>query len=460
VSKLWGGRFETATDREVEIFTESLSLDRRLAIADLRGCVAHARALGHAGVLTQAESETIIAGLLDLRGLFADGRAELRTEAEDIHSEIERLLTDRLGPLAGKLHTGRSRNDQVATACRLHLRDESDALAGDLRAFQNWLLETAKAHTETILPGTTHLQHAQPVSLAHHLMAYFWMFERDHERLTDTRKRINQLPLGSAALAGTPYTMDREAMASELGFDGLCENSLDAVSDRDFVVEFLSNCSLLATHLSRLSEEIILWSTPEFGFAELDDSVATGSSLMPQKKNPDVAELIRGRTGRAVGSLMGALTLLKGLPLSYNRDLQEDKFHLYQGLDNARACVRLMHLMLSKTKFRVERMSQATEGDGSTATDLADCLVKKGLPFRQAHEVAGKVVRYSLERKVALDKLSGEELKKFSPLLDASDSKIFTPRASLEARISRGGTSPASVTRQIALAEAKIGAQT
>ena len=456
MAKLWGGRFEKETDRDVEIFTESLSLDRRLADADLRGCVAHARALGHAGVLTQEESQAIVAGLIDLRGEFADGRAAIGAEAEDIHSEIERLLQEKLGALAGKLHTGRSRNDQVATAVRLHLREESDALAGEIFAFQKWLLETSKSHLNTILPGTTHLQHAQPVSLAHHLMAYFWMFDRDRARLTDGRKRVNQLPLGSAALAGNPYRMDREAIAQELGFDGLCENSLDAVSDRDFVVEFLSTTALLATHLSRLAEEIVLWSTPEFGFIELDDSVATGSSLMPQKKNPDVAELIRGRSGRAVGALTGALTLLKGLPLSYNRDLQEDKFHLFHGLDNARACVRLMHVMLAKTRFKTEKMAAATQGDGSTATDLADCLVKKGLPFRQAHEVSGKVVRYSLEKGVALDQLTGDELQKFSPLLEAKDTVLFTPKASMEARVSRGGTSPESVAKQISLAEAAL----
>jgi argininosuccinate lyase len=456
MSKLWGGRFEKGTHRDVEIFTTSLGVDARLWSADIQGSVAHARMLGTVGVLSFAESSQIIGGLDQVHALFAEGKIEINPQAEDIHSEIEKALTDLIGPVAGKLHTGRSRNDQVATATRLHLRGELDEFKSELRALQGLLLTISENHLKTIMPGFTHLQHAQPVSLAHHLMAYFWMFDRDHERLSESRARINQLPLGSAALAGTSYPLNREQVAKELGFTSIIENSLDAVSDRDFVVEFLSNASLVMTHLSRLSEELILWSTPEFGFVQLDDQVTTGSSIMPQKKNPDVAELIRGRAGRVTGALVSALTMLKGLPLSYNRDLQEDKEYLFQGLDTARACVRLMKLMLESAKFNPGRMAQSLEGDFSNATDLADHLVRKGMPFRQAHEVVGRIVRYCIDQKTVIEKLALTELQELSPLFEASVLAEVQPMAVMEARLTRGGTGSAAVKFQMDKARVRL----
>lgn len=454
MSKLWGGRFEKGTHRDVEIFTSSIGVDSRLWSADIQASIAHARMLGSIGVLTQNESARIIEGLGMVHALFSEGKIKINPQAEDIHSEIEERLTDLVGPVAGKLHTGRSRNDQVATATRLHLRGELDEFCAELRALQGLLVSLSEKHLRTILPGFTHLQHAQPVSLAHHLMAYFWMFERDRERLTQARARINQLPLGSAALAGTSYPLNREQVAKELGFDSIIENSLDAVSDRDFVIEFLSDASLVTTHLSRLSEELILWSTPEFGFVQLDDQVTTGSSIMPQKKNPDVAELIRGRTGKVTGALVSALTMLKGLPLSYNRDLQEDKECLFQGLDTARACVRLMKLILESAEFSPVRMFEALEGDFSNATDLADHLVRRGMPFRQAHEVVGRVVRYCIDRKVAIEKLSLKELQERSPLFESSVLTEVQPLAVMEARSTRGGTGSSAVKFQLEKARA------
>ena len=452
MSKLWGGRFEKQTDEAVESFTASLGVDARLWEVDIRGSIAHARMLGQVGVLTTDEANAIIAGLQALHEDISTGKVTFDPKAEDIHSEIERLLTERIGAVAGKLHTARSRNDQVATDTRLHLREGIDALREEIRHLQQWLVDTAQGHLYTILPGFTHLQHAQPVSLAHHLMAYFWMFQRDRERLADCRNRVNQLPLGCAALAGSSFPLDRQMVAQELGFDGLCENSLDAVSDRDFVVEFLACAALVMTHLSRLAEELTLWSTPEFGFIELDDSVTTGSSIMPQKKNPDVAELIRARTSRVIADLTGALVMLKALPLSYNRDLQEDKGFLFDALDTTLSCVTLMHLMLSRAQFRTERMRQAVRGDFSNATDMADYLVRKGMPFRQAHEVVGRVVQYCLKQGMTLEEMDVEQLRAFSDLFDADAVQVLQPEAVLEARRSHGGTAPEAVKHQILIA--------
>ncbi|MBI3544557.1 MAG: argininosuccinate lyase [Deltaproteobacteria bacterium] len=454
--KLWGGAFDKPTHAEVEKFTASIGVDGRLWAADILGSQAHARMLGKVGVLTADESAKIVAGLEAVRADITSGKAVFSPDAEDVHSEIERLLTERLGALAGKLHTARSRNDQVATATRLYLRGEAQSLGGDLRALQTLLADTAEKHVETILPGLTHTQHAQPVSLAHHLLAYFWMFERDVARLVSCVERVNVLPLGSAALAGTSFPLDRKMVAKDLGFASVTENSLDAVSDRDFVVEFLSDCAQVMTHLSRLSEELILWSAPEFGFVQLDDSVTTGSSIMPQKKNPDVAELIRGKVGRVNGALVGVLTTLKALPLSYNRDLQEDKTFLFEGLDTTRASVRLMSLMLSNASFKTERMAKAVEGDFSNATDLADYLVRKGLPFRQAHEVVGRAVRYCLERKLALEALTVAQLKELSPLFEADALAAIQPLAVLHARTSEGGTAPVRVKEQLAAARGAL----
>lgn len=454
MSKLWGGRFEKETHPEVEAFSASLSLDSRLCAADLLGSIAHAEMLAEQGILTQAEGKEIVAGLKGMLEDHRGGKLELNAGAEDIHSAIEDALTRRIGAVAGKLHTARSRNDQVATACRLYLREETVKLQAELSALQLILTEQAKTHIETVLPGVTHLQHAQPVSLAHHLLAYFWMFQRDVERLRDMYPRINSLPLGSAALAGTTLPIKRELVQKKLGFSSLCENSLDAVGDRDFVVEFLSAAALIGSHLSKLSEELILWSTPEYGFVQLSDEVTTGSSLMPQKKNPDVAELIRGRSGRLTGALMGALTLLKGLPLSYNRDLQEDKYHLFAGLDCVHSCVRLACVMLENAEWNVERMAQACVGDQSNATDLADYLVRKGMPFRQTHEVAGKAVRLALEKGIGVEALPLTELKKLSPLFENDVFPLLEPRVVMSARNSRGGTGVEAVNQQLALARA------
>jgi argininosuccinate lyase len=461
VSKLWGGRFNKETHHEVEEFTHSLSIDARLWKCDLTGSIAHARMLGKVGVLSADESTQIITGLEWVRDEISaslkkdqkiNSSSLFNQGGEDIHSELERLLTEKIGPLAGKLHTARSRNDQVATATRLYLKEEIEGLFNELRSLQTWILDFSEQNLETILPGFTHLQHAQPISLAHHFMAYFSMFERDFERLQDCRKRVDVMPLGSAALAGTSFPIDRKMTAAELGFAEVSSNSLDAVSDRDFVVEFLSAASLIMTHLSRLCEELILWSAPEFAFVELDDSVTTGSSIMPQKKNPDVAELIRGKVGRVNGSLVGALTLLKALPLSYNRDLQEDKTFLFEGLDTTRASLRLMRLMLEGAQFRQDRMEAALKGDFSNATDLADYLVRRGLTFRQSHEVVGRVVKACLEQSIGLEDMTLEALQKFSPEIQADVVVILKHREVMNARTSAGGTSPSAVKVQIARA--------
>jgi argininosuccinate lyase len=462
MSKLWGGRFEKDLNKDVQSFSSSLDVDTRLWQADLDASIAHARMLGQQGILPQSEAQMIVEGLknvrLEIERAMEAGASPFDPEAEDVHSELERMLRDKIGAVAGKLHTARSRNDQVATACRLTLARETESLCNTIRDLQTWLIETAQAETETMLPGLTHFQHAQPVSLAHHLLAYFWMFSRDHERLIQFRSRCLSLPLGSAALAGTSFPLDRSAVASELGFESLCENSLDAVSDRDFVIEFLSACSILMMHLSRLSEEIIVWTAPEHDFLELDDSVTTGSSIMPQKKNPDVAELIRGKTGRAYGALMGALTMMKALPLAYNRDQQEDKFHLFQGLDVTASSVRLMKTMLEGAIFRREKMAAALNGDFSNATDLADQLARVGIPFREAHEVVGVIVRQCLKTGRALESLALDELREFHSAFDQPSVDLLSHRAVMNARTSRGGTAPKAVLMQLELARQSLAA--
>jgi argininosuccinate lyase len=455
-SKLWGGAFGQETHPEVEAFSSSLSLDARLCTADLTGSIAHAEMLCEQEILSSEEGKTIVHGLKSMLEDHKGGKLALASDAEDIHSALECTLTSRIGAVAGKLHTARSRNDQVATACRLYLRDEVQKLHGELAGLQKTLVAQAAAHTETVLPGVTHLQHAQPVSLAHHLLAYFWMFQRDIERLRDLYPRVNSLPLGSAALAGTTLPINRESVQKKLGFSTICENSLDAVSDRDFVVEFLSAASLIGSHLSRICEELILWSTPEFGYVQMSDEVTTGSSLMPQKKNPDVAELIRGKTGRLTGALMGALTLLKGLPLSYNRDLQEDKYHLFAGLDSVRASVRLAGVMLERCDWKVDRMAAACKGDQSNATDLADYLVRKGVPFRETHEVAGKAVRVALEKGVGIEVLPLADLQKLNPKFEMDVFALLDPKVVMSTRNSRGGTGVKAVQEQLGYANALL----
>ncbi len=436
------------THELVEAFTSSLSVDKRLWEADLTASRVHARMLGETGILTAEERDRLVAGLDRVR----ERGPLLEPHAEDVHSEIERLLFAEVGPVAGKLHTARSRNDQVVTATRLYLRGELDALAADLRALQACLVERAETTLEVYLPGTTHLQHAQPVSLAHHLLAYFWMLERDHERVLEIRRRVNTLPLGAAALAGTEFPIDREFVARELGFDRICENSLDAVSDRDFVLEFLGAANLIGLHLSRFAEELVLWSTPEFGFVTLSDAVTTGSSIMPQKKNPDAAELLRGRTGRLVGAYTTVSVVLKGLPLAYNRDLQEDKQPLFEGLDSVRQSVRIAGLMIQEATFHADRMRAALKGDFSNATDLAGFLVQRGLAFREAHEVVGKIVRECLADGIGLEDVPASRWKEYHPLLDETVAERLTPDAVVAARVSRGGTAPSSVRQQLSRA--------
>jgi argininosuccinate lyase len=457
--KLWGGRFEGRTDALIERLNSSLAFDARLWRQDIEGSIAHATMLGATGIVPQDEAAQIVAGLKSLADDLESGAAELPADAEDVHTGVEGLLRERIGPVAGKLHTARSRNDQIATDVRLYLRDACDAIDAELRAFQETLLALSEPEMETVLPGYTHLQHAQPVVLAHHLLAYFWMLDRDRERLADCRRRINRLPLGAGALAGTGFPIDRHQVAIALGFDAVLENSLDAVADRDFAVEFLAFASILMMHLSRLAEEIILWNSPEFGFVTLDDSVTTGSSIMPQKKNPDVAELARGKTGRVYGDLMALLALMKGLPLAYNKDMQEDKEPLFDAVDTLRLVVPALQRTLATARFRADRMAAATAGDFSTATELADYLVRQGLPFREAHEIVGRLVRYCLEHGLTLETLDGPTLAGFSPLLqrNANDAlAVLRVAESVRTRSSYGGTSPGAVRAQWQRARARL----
>ena len=376
-----------------------------------------------------------------------------------MHTAVEGLLRDRLGPVAGKLHTARSRNDQIATDIRLYMREVCDRVDSEITALQQALLDHAEREIETVLPGFTHLQHAQPVVLAHHLLAYFWMLDRDRERLADTRGRVNRLPLGAGALAGTGFPIDRNQVAAALAFDSVIPNSLDAVSDRDFAIEFLAFAAIAMMHLSRLAEEIILWNTPEFGWITLHDSVTTGSSIMPQKKNPDVAELARGKTGRVYGDLMSLLTLMKGLPLAYNKDMQEDKEPLFDAIDTLFLVVPAMRKTLATAKFRADRMLAATRGDFSTATDLADYLVRQGLPFRDAHEIVGKVVHHCTEQNIGLEDLDAPTLAGFSPLLQQDTEAalaVLTVQSCVAARTSQGGTAPAAVRDQLQAARKRF----
>lgn len=454
--KLWGGRFEGETDALIAQLNNSLPFDRRLWRQDIRGSIAHATMLGATGILTQEEALKIVEGLKALEQELAEGRVVLPEDAEDVHTAIESLLYERIGDVAGKLHTARSRNDQVATDLRLYLRDVCDALTEEIRGFQQTLVALAEREIQTVLPGFTHLQHAQPISLAHHLLAYFWMLDRDRERLHDCRQRLNRLPLGAGALAGTSFPIDRRRVAELLGFDSVLPNSLDAVSDRDFAVEFLAAAAILGMHLSRLAEEIILWSSPEFGFVELDDSVTTGSSIMPQKKNPDVAELVRGKTGRLYGNLMALLTVLKGLPLAYNKDLQEDKEPLFDTIDTLQLVLPALCRTLQTARFRAERMGAVLEGDFSTATDLADYLARRGMPFREAHAVVGRIVRHCLEKGIGLEALDIATLKTFSPLFDSEVLALLTPYASMASRTSEGGTAPEAIRAQLAYAQQRL----
>ncbi len=439
-TKLWGGRFQQPTEKLVEDFTESVSYDRRLYAQDIRGSIAHARMLGQMGIITEKDSQTIIDGLKKILRDIENGRFSWEKGLEDVHMNIEKALTDLVGPVGGRLHTARSRNDQVATDIRLYTREEIIKIDQLLERLQKAFILQAESYMGIIMPGFTHLQKAQPVLYSHHMLAYFEMFKRDRQRLKDCLKRVNICPLGSAALAGTSYPIDREMTAKELGFAKITKNSMDAVSDRDFVLEFLFCLSVIMMHMSRLSEELVLWMSSEFSFIELPDAYCTGSSIMPQKKNPDVPELVRGKTGRVYGSLMALLTTLKGLPLTYNRDLQEDKEQLFDAADTTSSSLAVMAGLIENMRPNPKRMTQDTKTGFLTATDLADYLVKKGLPFRQAHEVVGKAVANCLSKGKELHELGLQELKKLHPFIRDDVLKIVEVKGSVASRKSKGGT--------------------
>lgn len=456
MSKLWGGRFTKQTNHLVEEYTASIKFDQALALEDVQGSLAHVTMLGTCGILPQEDVETITAGLLKIQEKIKAGEVEYSVSDEDIHMNIEKQLIAEVGPIGGKLHTGRSRNDQVATDMHLYLRKRVVEFVGLLSDLQEALLNQAKQNLTTILPGYTHLQRAQPILFAHHLMAYVSMFQRDIERLQDSYKRINVLPLGAGALAGTTFAIDRHLSAKLMNFDAVYDNSLDAVSDRDFIIEFLADASILMMHLSRLSEELVLWSSTEFRFVELDDAFCTGSSIMPQKKNPDVPELVRGKTGRVYGNLMGLLTVLKSLPLAYNKDMQEDKEGMFDTVQTLQGALQLFAPMIATMKVNTEQMRDAVNRDFSNATDIADFLAAKGLPFRQAHEVIGKTVLYCIQNNKYLLDLTLDEFKEFSPLFDDSIYHVLQPETVVNARNVYGGTATAQVTDAINRAEGRL----
>jgi argininosuccinate lyase len=448
----WSGRFAEPVAELVKRYTASVDFDKRLALFDIQGSLAHAQMLAACDIISTQDLKDIQRGMAQIENEVLLGTFEWQLDLEDVHLNIEKRLTTLVGDAGKRLHTGRSRNDQVATDVRLYLRHSIDELILLVKALQNALLDLAQDHTHTIMPGFTHLQVAQPVSFAHHLMAYFEMLKRDAERLADCRKRVNRLPLGAAALAGTSYPIKREYVAELLDFDGVCENSLDAVSDRDFAIEFAAVGSLIMTHLSRLSEELILWMSPRFGFIDIADRFCTGSSIMPQKKNPDVPELVRGKTGRVNGNLVALLTLMKGQPLAYNKDNQEDKEPLFDTIDTLTQTLRIYADMMGGITVKPEAMRSAAFQGYATATDLADYLVKKGLPFRDAHEAVALAVRFAVGRGCDLSELKLEELQQFSKLIGDDIYAVLTLEGSLAARNHTGGTAPQQVQAAIARA--------
>jgi len=454
----WSGRFDEPVSELVKRYTASVDFDRRLAEFDIAGSLAHARMLHAVKVLAAADLADIDRGMNQILGEIRAGTFKWSVDQEDVHLNIEKRLTDLVGDAGKRLHTGRSRNDQVATDIRLYLRWACDEIRGLIRSMQVALVDLADSHVETLMPGFTHLQVAQPVSFAHHLLAYYEMLARDASRFADCRARLNRLPLGAAALAGTTYPIDRERVARELGFDGVCENSLDAVSDRDFAIEFCACAALTMTHLSRLSEELILWMNPRFAFIDLADRFCTGSSIMPQKKNPDVPELVRGKTGRVNGHLVALLTLMKGQPLAYNKDNQEDKEPLFDTVDTLSATLRIYADMIGGIRVNKDAMRRAATEGYATATDLADYLVRKGLPFREAHEAVARAVRHAVGVGKDLSALSLQELKEFSPLVEADAPGKLSLEGSLAARDHVGGTAPAQVRGAIARARAALAA--
>ncbi|HWQ71570.1 MAG TPA: argininosuccinate lyase [Desulfitobacteriaceae bacterium] len=454
--KLWGGRFEKNTDSLVEDFHSSISFDQRLYKQDIQGSIAHARMLGSIGILSPEETEAIIVALQELLGEIEAGLVEFEIGAEDIHMNIEKLLTGKIGILGKKLHTARSRNDQVALDLKLFLREEIDVTKELLLKLIRTLLKLSAEHLETWMPGYTHLQKAQPITLAHHFMAYVQMFIRDLGRLKDTRKRLNLSPLGSGAMAGTTFPLRREEVAKELDFDGVTLNSLDGVSDRDFALEFLAAVSIIMMHLSRLCEELILWSSGEFQFVVLDDGYSTGSSIMPQKKNPDVAELIRGKTGRVYGDLIALLTVMKGLPLAYNKDLQEDKERVFDAVDTVQKSLSVMEPMLCTMKVRTEVMAQGAKGGFTNATDLADYLAKKGVPFRDAHELVGRIVLYCSKQNLGLEDLTLAEYQELSPVFSTDLFEDIKIENCVRSRQVTGGPAPEAVMKAIELSRKEL----
>ncbi len=454
--KLWAGRFKEKTAKIVEKFTSSIAVDRRLYAYDIQGSIAHCRTLAKAAIISAEEAEELIAGLEKIKQEIDEGTLPYSDALEDIHTHVESRLAEIAGKVAHKLHTARSRNDQVALDVRLYLRDTVLSIIQHLYELQNVLVGLAKRHIETVLPGYTHLQRAQPILLAHHLMAYYEMFSRDAARMQDCLVRINVMPLGSAALAGTPHPIDRKYTAELLGFEKVSANSVDSVSDRDFIIEFLSAAAICMMHLSRLSEELIIWSSAEFGFIELQDAYATGSSIMPQKKNPDVAELIRGKSGRVFGNLMAMLTLMKSLPLSYNRDMQEDKTLLFDAADILTACVEIYIQLLPNIKINKTIMQKAADSGYLNATDMADYLVTKGMPFREAHHCVGQVVRYALGLKKEIHELSIKELQQHAPQIEDDIFDYLETQQMIDRRTSMGGTGTKAVKTAIKTAEQKL----
>ncbi|WP_456395843.1 argininosuccinate lyase [Desulfurobacterium sp.] len=447
--KLWGGRFKESTDALVEKFTESVSYDKRLAPFDIAGSIAHVTMLAKQGILKEDEARKIVEGLNEILREIEERKFEWKQELEDVHMNIEKRLIEKIGPVGGKLHTGRSRNDQVATDVRLYVRHEINEILALLKSLREAFYIQAKKNIDVIMPGYTHLQIAQPVLYAHHMLAYYQMFKRDEERFRDTLKRVNIMPLGSAALAGTSYPLDREFTASLLDFDSVSRNSMDAVSDRDFVAETIFDCALVMAHLSRLSEELILWSTEEFGFIDLPDAFCTGSSIMPQKKNPDVSELTRGKTGRVYGDLVSILTIIKGLPMTYNRDLQEDKEPLFDAIDTVKLALAVNVRVVRGMKPKKERMkSQASKGF-SLATDIADYLAKKGVPFRDAHRIVGEIVAYCLDNKKTLETMTIDEFRQFSNVFDEDVLNLMNVEGSTSSRNIVGGTAKEQVLKEL-----------
>jgi len=456
VAFLWGGRFKKPLAQEALEFSSSFGVDKRLWKYDILGSIAHATMLGESGIIPEPEAKEIVKGLVALMRDIESGKVALEGQDEDIHSFVERKLREYVGEVAGKLHTARSRNDQVATDFRLWCRDAIKQLAEAILKMQQALLSQSEKHIDTLLPGTTHLQHAQPVRLAHHLLAHFWALQRDLERLKGLLPRVNVSPLGAAALAGAGLPINPKRTAQLLGFGETARNSMDAVSDRDFACELVFTCALTMVHLSRLAEEIVLWSTPEFGFVTLDDAWCTGSSIMPQKRNPDIAELVRGKAGVVIGALVQILTLLKGLPLTYNRDLQEDKAIVFSAFDTTLASLSVMSQLVATATFNAQRMRQALTGDFSTATDLADYLVQKGVPFREAHHTVGQLVLHLSNQGKGLEDATLEDLKSFSEKFDADALELLQPEKSVERRKELAGTAKRSVRMQLKQAKSEL----